>query len=596
MRAEKQVEQMAMSLRSQKPLTADRLSVSSLDDEEELACDISKRVLDCVATINNVAAKSSNLKGTFQKALKDASSSIKDLLEVLNRRSSSEETRRLQAANKRLREEMADLRVEMAELRRDMTTTRTSVSLPAERSSPERALTAGPLRREPQRMEHLEQAILRQVGGMLNARLDALEDRLLPERRIRPPLAADRRSAAARGASVAPESLDQAGPSGAGASAAAPLAARSTASTRKGASKGKVGVPQGKSGGQPAHGLQNLQPLLTAPAVEGWKTVTRRGRKKRSGVPTPASQQRPSQTQTGLGQPQTNAATHRRSAKTAPVVPKLRAPRSSAVVLTIQPRGAEKGMSYANALAEARQSLELSQFGIPSVHFRRAATGGRLLEVPGAASGDKADSLAARLREIFSPEDVRVSRPIKCVDLRVSGLDDSVTKEEVAAAIAGVGDCSEELIKASDIRRNPAGIGTAFVRCPVTAAKKVVDKGRILIGWVSAQIKLLSPRPQQCFRCLEVGHVREQCRGETDRSNLCYRCGQLGHKAKECSGGPHCAICAAANKPAEHRIGSRACALPPKKNGRKVAAEARTQSQPSVPPSRDEVSPMDASG
>ncbi|CAG5057757.1 unnamed protein product [Parnassius apollo] len=39
--------------------------------------------------------------------------------------------------------------------------------------------------------EELISSIMRQVGDMMNARLEALEERLLPEKRVRPPLAAD---------------------------------------------------------------------------------------------------------------------------------------------------------------------------------------------------------------------------------------------------------------------------------------------------------------------------------------------------------------------------------------------------------------------
>ncbi|KAF9791461.1 hypothetical protein SFRURICE_007478, partial [Spodoptera frugiperda] len=69
------------------------------------------------------------------------------------------------------------------------------------------------------------------------------------------------------------------------------------------------------------------------------------------------------------------------------------------------------------------------------------ATGARLLEVPGATSGPTADALADRIRACFGADEARVSRPTKCLDLRILGLDDSVTEHEVVAAVARTGGC-----------------------------------------------------------------------------------------------------------------------------------------------------------
>ncbi|XP_063892193.1 uncharacterized protein LOC126054396 [Helicoverpa armigera] len=46
------------------------------------------------------------------------------------------------------------------------------------------------------------------------------------------------------------------------------------------------------------------------------------------------------------------------------------------------------------------------------------------------------------MKEVLNPEDVRVSRPMKTAEVRIAGLDDSVTSEEVAAAVARGGEDS----------------------------------------------------------------------------------------------------------------------------------------------------------
>lgn len=69
----------------------------------------------------------------------------------------------------------------------------------------------------------------------------------------------------------------------------------------------------------------------------------------------------------------------------------------------------------------------------------------------------------------------------------------------------------------------------------------------------------MEPHPLQCFRCLEGGHVRDQCKSETDRSRRCYRCGKEGHKAQQCDDAPKCPVCADLGRPANHRAGNKAC-------------------------------------
>ncbi|PZC81710.1 hypothetical protein B5X24_HaOG212154 [Helicoverpa armigera] len=219
----------------------------------------------------------------------------------------------------------------------------------------------------------------------------------------------------------------------------------------------------------------------------------------------------------------------------------LRAPKTAAVVVTLLPDAVKRGVSYRDVLAQAKEAVNLQELGIASgLRLRVTATGARMLEVPGAASGPAADALAERLRASISADDARVSRPHKCADLRIMGLDDSATAEEVVAAVARTGGCSADEVKAGTIRPDFRGTCTITVSCPVTAAKNIVDGRRLLVGWVSAQVKLLDPRPLRCFRCHVGHHVGVRCPSEVDRSALCFRCGQPGHKAVECSATPHC--------------------------------------------------------
>ncbi|XP_045541598.1 uncharacterized protein LOC123723093 [Papilio machaon] len=527
---------------------------------ERCAAQLQEQVQEDLAIIERVASKSSNLKGNFVRALKDAAVSIKEAVEVLGARTLSEETCQLQADNARLRAEMDALHKELAAIKEDLRKRGSAVS-----SYPDMTVKAVPASRPPQTpnetssVEEICRAVMVQVGGMMNARLASLEDRLLPERNLRPPLAADKKrdgsSYAAKLAgqpTVPAKGKDQ----GAARQAAQKVPAQpGTSGTQRKAPAAPSQRPPGPAQSRPE--TQGTSAPSPATAEKG-KSKRRRKRRKNKKKNSPPGQQ---QSQPAVGE-WIKVGPKRRQKEKAGAA-KLHAPRSSAVVITLQPGASERGATYASVLASAKERINPAEFGAQGVRLRKAANGGRIFEFPGASSGEKADSLAQRLREVLDGEVVRVSRPTKSVALRVSGLDDSTTDAEVVAAIAAVGGCPAEQLRAGVMSTGRDGLGSVVVQCPVAAAKKIVTAGRLLVGWVSAQARVLDARPMRCFRCLAPGHLSGQCQG-VDRSGLCFRCGQPGHKARGCTAAPHCMVCAAAGVPAEHRVGNKACVSPPK--------------------------------
>jgi hypothetical protein len=111
-------------------------------------------------------------------------------------------------------------------------------------------------------------------------------------------------------------------------------------------------------------------------------------------------------------------------------------------------------------------------------------------------------------------------------------------------------------------------LGTAWVKCPVAGARRLAAIGKLTVGWSYAKVTAVPKRPLQCYRCLEIGHVRATCPSAVDRSGLCHRCGKEGHMARTCTAvRPNCPLCEALGVPAEHRMGGIACA-PPKTSKR----------------------------
>lgn len=229
-------------------------------------------------------------------------------------------------------------------------------------------------------------------------------------------------------------------------------------------------------------------------------------------------------------------------------------PNSSAVTLTCPPG------TYEEAMRTAKASIKPEDLEITRMRFKRAVTGALTMEIPGDKEGRKAAALAERLAALFADkEEIRVARPIKTAEIRIKNLDDSVTAGEVALAVAEFGGCSAANVRTGAVSRAPNGLGTIWVKCPLTAANKVAAVGRIRVGQVPGR---------SCWTCAPFsatdvwrgGHVRQNCPSKTDRSGLCYRCGAVGHRASECSQPPSCPLCRHMGLPANHRAGSRACA------------------------------------
>ena len=240
----------------------------------------------------------------------------------------------------------------------------------------------------------------------------------------------------------------------------------------------------------------------------------------------------------------------------------IRTPRRAAVPLIMVP-GSKR--AYEEVLTTARRrNVQLTEIGVESLKIRPSIAGGFLFEVPGKESAARADELVDKLRRIFPDGgDVRMSRPVKRSELRISGLDVSIRPREVIEAIAAEGGCSESDVKTGEIkRRTPRGASSLWIQCPTTAAKKIMEKGRLTGGWVAARVEALAARPLLCFRCLERGHTIRNCTSEVDRSNRCYNCGSTNHRASACSAPARCPVCADLGRPADHRLGSKACTSP----------------------------------
>ncbi|XP_046619804.1 uncharacterized protein LOC124304978 [Neodiprion virginianus] len=215
------------------------------------------------------------------------------------------------------------------------------------------------------------------------------------------------------------------------------------------------------------------------------------------------------------------------------------------------------------ATRKAPRAAALEELDIGGTRVRRAANGGVLIEIPGPENAKKADALAERLSDVIGEkygDAVQVMRPSTKGELRVQGLDDSVTTEELARTLAKQGGCGSQEIRVGPPRRTASGLFSAWVQCPLRAATTVAAKGRIKIGWTIARVELLEARPRQCYRCWGFGHIGTACNAPAARGRACFRFRSEGHQTRGCTSTPKCTVRDSKGKNSAHRMGSGRCA------------------------------------
>ncbi|EFN66610.1 hypothetical protein EAG_05607, partial [Camponotus floridanus] len=166
--------------------------------------------------------------------------------------------------------------------------------------------------------------------------------------------------------------------------------------------------------------------------------------------------------------------------------------------------------------------------------IRKGLNGATLIEISGPECNVKARKLADKLQEVLREDNAAITTPTIKGELRLVGLDDSISKEEIKWALEEEGGCDKQDIRIGEIKRTRRGMGVAWAQCPLKAAVDIAKKKKIKIGWTIVGSTLLKARPLQCFRCWHQGHVKDNCHSQIDRSKCCFQCGKEGHGVATC--------------------------------------------------------------
>lgn len=216
-----------------------------------------------------------------------------------------------------------------------------------------------------------------------------------------------------------------------------------------------------------------------------------------------------------------------------------------------------EGITYAELLRGVRTKVKPEDTGTLIKTIRESRSGGILVELEHNCKNRGAFSKAVKAA-VGNSGTVRDLVPKATVEIR--DLDDITTEEDIRAALSRDLGEHHEVNRVSLSKTSYRGQRSATVVLQEEGLSKLLDAGRIKVGWVSCRIRE-AIKVVRCFRCLDYGHLARACKGP-DRSKLCLKCGEANHKIEACQKDARCLLCAALKDTAinsEHITGSRTC-------------------------------------
>lgn len=266
---------------------------------------------------------------------------------------------------------------------------------------------------------------------------------------------------------------------------------------------------------------------------EGYTTVARRQRTKR----------------TNAGGPRT------------PSAPGHRQDKPPAVLIKTKP-----GSTYAQTVAAVKAAVNPAELGAPVRRIRRTQDGHTIVEFDRtAAAHEAAGKMRAALTQKAAETVEAVSQLGNVVVAEIVDIDPTATEEDVVAAIRSAADeCSTEATDelaataVTGLWHVKSGTQVATVNIPKTLLGKL---DRLHVGWTVARIRPRAPEPLKCFRCHGYGHTKFACRGP-DLELACRSCGESGHREVDCNAkGDRCVACERGGfQFTKHKTGSAGCA------------------------------------
>lgn len=224
-------------------------------------------------------------------------------------------------------------------------------------------------------------------------------------------------------------------------------------------------------------------------------------------------------------------------------------PKADAILI-----GVKEGTQYADVLKKMREAPDLQKLGEAVSRVRRARGGEILLEFK-TNSEVKSAEFKDNIEKALGSE-TTVKALTQQVAIECRNLDAITTAGEVWTALKEQGGLEvNQSDKPIRMRRSYGETQTATISLPAADANKLLQLGKVKIGWSVCTIKIVT-QLLRCYKCTEYGHQARTCKG-VDRSAACWKCGGDGHKALGCNVAPKCLLCKDGDN--HHVAGSSRC-------------------------------------
>lgn len=214
--------------------------------------------------------------------------------------------------------------------------------------------------------------------------------------------------------------------------------------------------------------------------------------------------------------------------------------------------------SYADILRQVKSDPTLNALGENVKSIRKTEKGELLLQLNKPAHQNTSEFKKSVEDALGSTAEVRALS--QEVLLEIKDIDEVTTKEDVYEAIRRESEIFKIVQQSAvrTLRRAYGGTQTATIGLSATLANKLLEIGKIRIGWVFCRVRE-KIAPRRCYKCLNFGHTAGRCKGQNDYSGRCLRCGEDGHKIKTCSKSPKCLLCKDTESISNHVTGSVIC-------------------------------------
>jgi hypothetical protein len=208
-----------------------------------------------------------------------------------------------------------------------------------------------------------------------------------------------------------------------------------------------------------------------------------------------------------------------------------------------------EGRSYADLLREVKNKVDPEKIGVVVRELRKTRKGDMLVTL------DKGEEKNKLKQEIEKEMQGVIASDVRRGDktLHVMDMDAVITEEELLAEMVNQFQVSEKDMLIKNIRPTSSGKQKATIMCNYDVAQKILDVGKVKIGWISCRIKE-RVTIQRCYRCHGYGHSARDCKGP-NRKNACFRCEKEGHRADSCQNEEFCCDCDKEG----HRAGTLKC-------------------------------------